>query len=446
MYQIQLKEKYCNEEGVLADKYPTFYQFRYYYRKNKNMQKYYISRDGIKSYQRNNRPLTGDKIQEYAPAVGVGMFDSTICDIYLVNEAGELVGRPILTACIDAYSSLCCGYTLSWEGGMYSLRSLVLNVITDKVQWCEKFGVTISKTDWDCNKLPATFVTDMGSEYVSENFEQISELGVTVVNLPSYRPELKGAVEKFFDLIQESYKPYLKGKGVIEPDYLERGAHDYRKDACLTLETFEKIILHCIIYYNSKRIIENFPYTEEMLSERVKPHASDIWNWGKNQIGANLIKTSSKDLMLTLLPRTTGKFSRFGLKVNKLRYHNEGYTEEYLKGNSVTVAYNLDDVTSVWVVDKGKYTQFELIDSRFEGKNIDEVSYIQDTQKEIIKYAHDDNIQAKILLAEHIEAIANTVSKNEEISIKGINSTKKKERNKRHIDHMKEGEQYELYY
>ena len=78
------------------------------------MQKYYISRDGIKSYQRNNRPLTGDKIQEYAPAVGVGMFDSTICDIYLVNEAGELVGRPILTACIDAYSSLCCGYTLSW--------------------------------------------------------------------------------------------------------------------------------------------------------------------------------------------------------------------------------------------------------------------------------------------------------------------------------------------
>jgi len=183
-----------------------------------------------------------------------------------------------------------------------------------------------------------------------------------------------------------------------------------------------------------------------MLSERVKPHASDIWKWGKNQIGANLIKVDNRQLMLTLLPRTTGKFSRFGLKVNKLRYHNEGYTEEYLKGKSVTVAYNLDDVTSVWVVEKGKYTQFELIDSRFEGKNIDEVSYIQDTQKEIIKYAHDDNIQAKILLAEHIEAIANTVSKNKEISIKGIDIAKKKERNKRHIDHMKEGEQYELYY
>ena len=57
---------------------------------------------------------------------------------------------------------------------------------------------------------------------------------------------IKGAVEKFFDLIQTSFKAHLKGKGVIEPDYQERGAHDYRKDACLTMQDFEKIIIHCI--------------------------------------------------------------------------------------------------------------------------------------------------------------------------------------------------------
>lgn len=80
----------------------------------------------------------------------------------------------------------------------------------------------------------------MGSEYKSENFEQIAELGVTIINLPPYRPELKGAVEKFFDLLQNTYKPYLKGKGIIEPDFQERGAHDYRKDARLTIADFEK--------------------------------------------------------------------------------------------------------------------------------------------------------------------------------------------------------------
>ena len=64
--------------------------------------------------------------------VGIGMFDATICDIYLINDGGNLVGRPILTACIDGYSSLCCGYSLSWEGGVYSLRGLLLNIITNK--------------------------------------------------------------------------------------------------------------------------------------------------------------------------------------------------------------------------------------------------------------------------------------------------------------------------
>jgi hypothetical protein len=79
-------------------------------------------------------------------------------------------------------------------------------------------------------------------------------LGVTVVNLPAYRPELKGSVEKFFDLIQSSFKPYLKGCGTIEPDFQERGSHDYRKDARLTLQQFESIMVRCILHYNTQRI------------------------------------------------------------------------------------------------------------------------------------------------------------------------------------------------
>ena len=288
-YTLLLKEKYCDSLGNLLPEYPSFYQFRYFYRRTKKMQTYYISRDGLKDYQKNNRPLLGDGIQEYASSVGMGMLDATVCDIYLVNEAGNLVGRPILTACIDAYSSLCCGYSLSWEGGVYSLRGLMLNIISDKQKWCSQYGISIEKSQWDADKLPAIFVTDMGSEYKSENFEQITELGVTVVNLPSYRPELKGAVEKFFDLVQNTYKPHLKGKGVIEPDYQERGSHDYRKDACLTMTDFEKVILRCIIYYNSQRIIENFPYTEGMIQNQIQPFASNIWEWGKTQTGANLI-------------------------------------------------------------------------------------------------------------------------------------------------------------
>ena len=114
-YTMMLKEKYCDGLGVLAEEYPSFYQFRYFYRKTRSLQNFYISRDGLKNYQRNNRPLTGEGVQEFAPAVGTGMFDATVCDIYLVDDTGSLVGRPILTACVDAYSGLCCGYSLSWK-------------------------------------------------------------------------------------------------------------------------------------------------------------------------------------------------------------------------------------------------------------------------------------------------------------------------------------------
>ncbi len=55
------------------------------------------------------------------------MLDGTICDIYLVNESGQLVGRPVLVIACDANTSLCLGYSLLWEGGTYSLQTLMLH-------------------------------------------------------------------------------------------------------------------------------------------------------------------------------------------------------------------------------------------------------------------------------------------------------------------------------
>lgn len=76
-YTMMLKAKYCDINGELISTYPTFHQFRYFYRKYKTKQTCYISRNGLTNYQRNNRPLLGDGIQEFAKAPGVGMLDSS---------------------------------------------------------------------------------------------------------------------------------------------------------------------------------------------------------------------------------------------------------------------------------------------------------------------------------------------------------------------------------
>ena len=364
------------------------------------------------------------------------MLDSTVCDIYLVNNIGELVGRPLLTACIDAFSGLCMGYYLGWEGGMYSLRGLMLNVISNKVEYCNIFGIRINEEDWDCYELPSTLVTDMGSEYKSETFEQLTDLGVSVINLNPYRPDLKSVVEKFFDCIQDLYKPMLKGKGVIEADFQERGVQDYRKDACLTLEQFEKVIINCILYYNNHRIID-LPNNREMIDDGVRPYVSLLWKWGKNSLGANLIKVDKQTLALCLLPRTKGKFTRKGLVVNKLRYKAEGYTEQFLKGGECIVAYNIDDASTVWLIDSGSYIPFSLILTEFEGMSIGEIEALQAKKKALIKAETESNTKARLALLESIQTIADN-SQGSVKSISNIRETRVKETKKKHINYIGE--------
>lgn len=43
--------------------------------------------------------------------------------------------------------------------------------------------------------MPGRLLSDQGSEYTGYTFEQISELGVTLENLPPYRPDLKVKIQ-----------------------------------------------------------------------------------------------------------------------------------------------------------------------------------------------------------------------------------------------------------
>ncbi len=70
-YTMMLKEKYRDGRGILLPNYPSFDQFRYFYRKHNKMQTYYISRNGLKNYQWNDRPLLGDGVQAFAPSIAL---------------------------------------------------------------------------------------------------------------------------------------------------------------------------------------------------------------------------------------------------------------------------------------------------------------------------------------------------------------------------------------
>ena len=213
----------------------------------------------------------------------------------------------------------------------------------------------------------------------------------------------------------------MKGKGVVDTDFQERGAHDYRKDACLTLADFEKVILRCILYYNTRRIIEKFPYTDKT----IKPYANAIWNEFYQQ--GNFISIKPDLLYKTLLPRTDAKFTRHGLKVGQLHYKCLGFVEEYLKGDKAIVAYEPNDCSYVFLVKDGDYIRFTLIETAFMGKSVEEAEKMIKEHSEVVQGEIHANNQAKIDLANDILTVVNSCSRTTKVSLKGVRQARERE-------------------
>lgn len=174
-YKMMLRAKYCDAHGTLKPEYPTFWQFRYFFRKNRDPISETISRQGLKAYQRNHRPFTGS-VCDYAHTIGVYMTDATVADIYIVSRLSRKpIGRPVIYTMVDAYSRLITGVYVGLEGGQYALRLLLQNTFTDKVSFCHQHGIDIDPQDWPSHHLPTKIVTDRGSEFVAGTLENLCE-------------------------------------------------------------------------------------------------------------------------------------------------------------------------------------------------------------------------------------------------------------------------------
>lgn len=400
-YIYLLRERYSDEKGKLLSEYPPFHRFRYYYYKTKRTDNFLISRYGRYKYDRDFKPLLGNS-QNYFGNVGFGEVDSTIADIWLSDENHNLVGRPIITAMVCPFSQLLLGYTIGFEGGATSLSDLMRNVNCNKVDFCKSLGIEIDKNVWANSGIPMTIITDRGKEYLSENYSQLTDLGVEIINLRQFTPNEKGMVEQFFNIIQNYYKQYLMNSGVIREDFNLRGAPDYRKQATLTLSEFNKILLMCIIHYNSKRVIRNIPYS---YIGKAKPFACDLFLQSYSENPDCFIEVSDEKLRKILLPRTRGTFRRNGLFACGLRYRAPNFTERYLRGGSAVVAYNPYNIGEVYLLENGEYTRFELIDSFFEGKTSDEAEKLCKDRNKAIKACTEESLQSEMDLGACIDDI-----------------------------------------
>lgn len=166
------------------------------------------------------------------------------------------------------------------------------------------YGIEITQEQWPSVGIPTEIITDQGREFFGPRMGELCKrYGLEVLTLPPFRPDQKGAVEKSIDLLQERYKPMLRGKGVIEDDAQERWATDYRAQAILDLDDFTRVVIHSVLYLNSGRLIDGKTPAER-------------WT----ELSPRLMEVDLQELHIQTLPRDTAKLTRKGLRINRMWY------------------------------------------------------------------------------------------------------------------------------
>lgn len=409
VYDLLLLSRYTDADGHLREEHPTWHAFRHYFYDKHCQQsvRAEISRDGLSNYQRNSRPLFGSAM-EWRKQIGAYQMDETQADIYLVSrlDRKSVVGRPNIYLAVDTATQLIAGIHVGLEAGEQAVVSCLVNAAADKVAFCRRYGIEITKDQWPSEGLPGEIITDKGKEFVGSRMGELAmKFGMEFQSLPPFRPDGKGLVEKTFDLLQQKYKPLLRGKGVIEEDAMERWATDYRSQAVLDLEEFTKVVIYCVLYLNSCRILQNVQGKAE-----AEPVPAELWAWHESQGESCLIPVDEWEIYLTGLPRRKGSLTRKGIHHQGLWYVSRDYQriwEQRKSGEAVTVAYDPENVSRIFLLDGLDYLPFELADSykRYAGTTQEEACKEQEKHKIRKRELEKRDTEGRINMIRNIQAV-----------------------------------------
>lgn len=395
---------------------PSFAQFRYWFEKERNIKKEISSRYSNKKYQKQFRPILGNSMDGvFQP--GQFEIDCQVADVYLVSRFNRnwIIGRPALYAIIDKFSRMICGVYVGLETGSYiGAMMALLNATTDKVEFCNRYGIEINEGDWPVHHIPETIIADRG-ELIGGNIDNlINILNVKVQNTPPYRADLKSAIERFFGLTNERIKPFLPG--VVDLNGRERGDKDYRTKAKLDLYQFTQIIIKCVLYHNNYYHLDYYQRDEDMVEDNVTCIPIELWNWGIANRGGNLRKIPEDVVKLALMPTGMATVTAKGIRYKDMYYatksmlKNGVFADARTRGTrKIKISYDPRNMDYIYIYSDSpnEYKKCFLIDSnsRYKDKAIEEIEYllmVEKMQKETIK---DNVAQAKIQLITEIEDI-----------------------------------------
>lgn len=417
-----------------ASRIPSYNQFYYWFKKFEDPKQDIQFRKSTKEYELKYRPiLSNSKSETNGPGTRF-QIDATIADIYLVSslDVNKVIGRPVVYAVIDVYSRIITGIYVglegpSWLGAMMTLD----NMVGDKVEFCQKYGIEITPEQWPTHHLPEIIIADRGEfeGYSVENL--INNLNIKIENTTAYRGDLKGIVERKFRTLNGKIKQ--KAPGAIQKEYRERGDQDYRLNATLNLKEFTSLIITMVLHHNHK-IIDKYPVEKEMVADGLVPMPVNLWNWGIQNRKGRLRTIDRNILRLNVLPRGKATISRAGIKFKNLIYGSRQAIEEQwylkLKNRSVEVVYDPRDVEKIYIPhDDGMGFETCILlepSQQYKGDFLEEIVFQGQLRNELEEIERSNQIQLTVNSDVAIEKIIKKAEKNKKQSFNQPTSKKAK--------------------
>jgi putative transposase len=255
--------------------------------------------------------------------------DHTPLDIMLIDEFDQPLDRPWLTKITDSYSRCIMGIHLSFDSPSSQVTALALRHAILPKQYSPEYKLL---EEWSTYGLPENLFTDGGSDFKSEHLKDIAFHLDFSLHLRD-RPSEGGIEERSFGTINTDF---LSGfYGYLGSNIQERpeGAEGR---ACFRLKEFHQLLVRYIVdNYNQK------------LDARMGDQ-SRIVRWELGLEGTTPRIISERELDICLMRKTRRCVYQGGY----LKFENILYRGEYLggyEGKFVTLRYDPDDITTVWV-------------------------------------------------------------------------------------------------
>jgi putative transposase len=355
-----------------AKQRPTEAQFRFWGPRDAEGKSAFELLLAPNAWEKKYRPKLGSSFSGLTSIGQMGLMDATSNDVNLVSMVSRLkaLGPANRLFLHEGLSDAICGVNCSLDAPSERTALLtILNAATDKVEFCKRFGVTITP-----DQFPTMFFgkirVDNGELRTKGAIDAMSAVGSAIEFVERHRPERKGRNEAGHRSIHKLLDHRLDG--TTRGRQRQRGEDHSAIAACWTWFEYMCELLRAIVYYNchldASALMREHPFHSEMARDSVPPNRAAIHAWciKNNRIA---IPPFEVDLLRAhLLPsiqavvRQNGVFLLrpdrgdkpeivWGARFSGQRMIELGWHKGTLKTRYIDVKYDPDNLNKVWFLD-----------------------------------------------------------------------------------------------